>query len=60
MNYSTANYHCHKTKKTNTYQTYYYIKHMGRSYGPYSSYNSCMAAIRGSNVTGAFCSTSQY
>ena len=60
MDYATAQYHCHKTKQTNPYQTYYYIKHQGRSYGQYSSYSSCMAAIRGSGVMGAYCSTSKY
>ena len=60
MNYATANYHCHKTKQTNPYQTYYYIKYQGQTYGPYSSYSSCMSAIRGSNVYGAYCSTSKY
>ena len=42
------------------FKTYYYIKHQGRSYGPYSSYSSCMAAIRGAGISGAFCSTSKY
>ena len=60
MNYATANYHCHKTKQTNPYKTYYYIKYQGQTYGPYSSYSSCMSAIRGANVYGAYCSTSQY
>ena len=60
MNYATANYHCHKTKQTNPYQTYYYIKYQGQTYGPYSSYSSCMGAIRGAGVYGAYCSTSQY
>ena len=60
MNYATAYYHCHKTKQTNPYQTYYYIKYQGQSYGPYTSYSSCQAAIRGANVYGAYCSTSKY
>ncbi len=60
MNYATANYHCHKTKQTNSYKTYYYIKYQGQTYGPYSSYSSCMSAIRGAGVYGAYCSTSQY
>ncbi len=60
MNYATADYHCHTTKQTDPYKTYYYIKYQGQTYGPYSSYNSCMAAIRGAGVYGAFCSTSQY
>ena len=60
MNYATANYHCHQTKQTNPYQTYYYIKYQGQSYGPYTSYSSCQAAIRGAGVYGAYCSTSQY
>ena len=60
MNYATANYHCHKTKQTNPYQTYYYIKYQGQTYGPYTSYSSCMGAIRGAGVYGAYCSTSQY
>ena len=60
MNYATANYHCHKTKQTNPYQTYYYIKYQGQTYGPYSSYSSCMGAIRGAGVYGAYCSTSKY
>ena len=60
MNYATANYHCHKTKQTNPYQTYYYIKYQGQSYGPYTSYSSCQAAIRGAGVYGAYCSTSKY
>ena len=60
MNYATANYHCHKTKQTNPYKTYYYIKYQGQTYGPYSSYSSCMSAIRGAGVYGAYCSTSQY
>ena len=58
MNNSTANYHCHELKQTNTYQTYYYIKHQGETYGPYTSYSSCMNAIRGAGVYGfAYCST---
>ena len=60
MNYATANYHCHKTKQTNPYKTYYYIKYQGQTYGPYTSYSSCMNAIRGAGVYGAYCSTSQY
>ena len=50
----------HKTKQTNPYQTYYYIKYQGQTYGPYSSYSSCMGAIRGAGVYGAYCSTSKY
>ena len=60
MNYVTSDYHCHNTKQTNPYQIYYYIKHMGSSYGPYSSYNSCTAAIRGANILGAYCTSSPY
>jgi len=60
MNYTTAQYHCHNKKQTNPYQTYYYIKHQGQTYGPYTSFSSCMSAIRGAGVMGAFCSTSQY
>tara|TARA_B100000035_G_C20564446_1_gene364011 strand:+ start:111 stop:386 length:276 start_codon:yes stop_codon:yes gene_type:complete len=60
MNYTTGQYHCHKAKQTDPFKTYYYIKHQGRSYGPYSSYSSCMSAIRGSGVIGAYCSTSKY
>ena len=56
MNYSTGNYHCHETKTPDPFATYYYIKHLGNSYGPYSSYNSCMNAIRGANLAGAYCS----
>ena len=60
MNYTTGQYHCHQAKQPDPFKTYYYIKHQGRSYGPYSSYSSCMAAIRGSGVMGAYCSTSKY
>lgn len=60
MDYSTANYHCHNAKQSNPFATYYYIKYQGRTYGPYSSYNTCMQAIRGANISGAYCSTSQY
>jgi len=60
MNYTTGQYHCHQAKQPDPFKTYYYIKHQGRSYGPYSSYSSCMAAIRGSGVMGAICSTSKY
>ncbi len=60
MNYSTGFYHCHQAKQPDPFKTYYYIKHQGRSYGPYSSYSSCMAAIRGAGISGAFCSTSKY
>jgi hypothetical protein len=56
MNYSNGNYHCHETKTPDPTATYYYIKHQGSSYGPYSSYNSCMNAIRGANLGGAYCS----
>ena len=56
MNYSNGNYHCHERKTPDPTATYYYIKHQGSSYGPYSSYNSCMNAIRGANLGGAYCS----
>jgi hypothetical protein len=56
MNYSNGNYHCHETKTPDPFATYYYIKHQGNSYGPYSSYNSCMNALNGANLRGAYCS----
>jgi len=56
MNYSNGNYHCHERKTPDPAATYYYIKHQGSSYGPYSSYNSCMNAIRGADLRGAYCS----
>ena len=56
MNYSNGNYHCHERKTPDPTATYYYIKHQGSSYGPYSSHNSCMNAIRGANLGGAYCS----
>ena len=60
MNYATANYHCHTPKQTNPYAIYYYVKYQGQTYGPYKSYSSCMGAIRGANIVGAYCSTSKY
>jgi len=47
MNYSTGDYHCHTAKTPDPSQIYYYIKYKGNSYGPYSSYSSCMNAISG-------------
>ena len=60
MNYSTGDYHCHTAKTPNPGETYYYIKYKGESYGPYSSYSSCMNAINGANLYGAYCSTATY
>ena len=60
MDYSTAQYHCHKKKQPNPLGAYYYIKHQGHTYGPYASYYTCMSAIRGAGVYGAFCSTAKY
>lgn len=57
MDYSRQSYHCHKTKTPNPYAVYYYVHYRGSSYGPYSSYNSCMSALRGANLIGAYCST---
>ena len=59
MDYGTQGYHCHKQKQTNPFQTYYYIKYRGQTYGPYKSYSSCMAAIRGAKIVGGFCTTSR-
>ena len=53
-------YHCHKQKTINPYQTYYYVHHRGQVIGPYKSYGSCMNAVRGARLTGAYCSTSRY
>ena len=60
MNYATANYHCHTPKQANPYKTYYYIKYQGQTYGPYSSYSSCLNAINGANIYGAYCSSSKW
>lgn len=60
MNYSNGNYHCHQTKTPDPYQTYYYIKYQGNSYGPYSTKSSCMNAINEAKLYGAYCSTSSY
>ena len=60
LNYSNGDYHCHKAKTPDPYETYYYIKYKGESYGPYSSYSSCMNAINGANLYGAYCSTATY
>ena len=60
MDYSRGTQHCHKSKQPNPYKTYYYAKYRGQTYGPYSSYGSCMNAVRGANLIGAYCSTSKY
>ena len=60
MDYGSQGYHCHKKKQSNPFQTYYYVKYRGNTYGPYSSYSSCMSALRGARLVGGYCSTSKY
>ena len=60
MNYATGDYHCHTKKTPDPSQTYYYIKHQGDSYGPYSTESSCMNAIKEAKLYGAYCNTSSY
>ena len=59
MDYVRQSYHCHKAKTPNPYAVYYYVHYRGSSYGPYSSYNSCMSALRGANLMWAYCSMSK-
>ena len=55
--YGVARYHCHTQKYYSGPS--YYLKYQGKSYGPYSSYNSCHnAVIRYTNGFG-FCSMSR-
>jgi hypothetical protein len=57
MSYAAQGYHCHKAKTPDPFAIYYYVHYRGQSHGPYSSYNSCMAAARGANLTGAYYTT---
>jgi hypothetical protein len=45
MSYSPSNYHCHQKNKMNSEIKQFYINHQGQTYGPYSSYSSCMQML---------------